>query len=429
MLKTKISFRNKIIYQIYVRNHTPEGSFLALIPELNRIRSLGVDIVYLLPIHPIGVKNRKGSLGSPYSIQDYRLINPELGTKEDFLKLVDEVHARGMKIMIDEVFNHTSRDSRLLHEHPEYFYRNKAGDFANRVGDWWDVTDFDYTRDKGLWVELADTLKMYASMGVDGFRMDVASLVPLDFWKFARKEVAKVKKDVLWLSESVHGSFCSYIRNQGFECASESEIYQVFDMAYDYDVYPYYEDYLHGKRPLKDYLEAIRRQDEIYPANYIKMKNLENHDCLRIADYVQGNLDKIRNWTAFLYFQKGAVMLYGGQEFTATIRQTLFEKELFDRHEDISPLIQTLSKLKKKRIFAEGVYTVSIPEVDGVAIQSFENDQEKYVGIFNVGQGSGQVAIDLPDGNYPNLLGGKRLKVESGYFELSSGPIAIRIRK
>ncbi|MDD3124183.1 MAG: alpha-amylase family glycosyl hydrolase, partial [Candidatus Izemoplasmatales bacterium] len=134
MKNTKISQRNLVIYQVFVRNHTLEGTFKALIRDLDRIKSLGVDVVYLLPVHPIGTKNRKGTLGSPYSIQDYRLMNPELGSMSDFQTLIDEVHNRKMKIMMDEVFNHTSRDSRLLKEHPEWFYKNPKGEFANRVG-------------------------------------------------------------------------------------------------------------------------------------------------------------------------------------------------------------------------------------------------------------------------------------------------------
>ena len=428
MKNTKISQRNLVIYQVFVRNHTLEGTFKALIRDLDRIKSLGVDVVYLLPVHPIGTKNRKGTLGSPYSIQDYRLMNPELGSMSDFQTLIDEVHNRKMKIMMDEVFNHTSRDSRLLKEHPEWFYKNSKGEFANRVGEWWDVTDFDYS-DKALWVELADTLKEYAKMGVDGFRMDVASLVPLDFWFYARKVVSKVNKNVIWLSESVHGSFAKYIRDQGFSCSSESEIYQAFDMAYDYDAYPYYEAYLKGERPFKEYLEAIARQDEIYPQNYVKMKNLENHDCPRIADSVNNNMDKILNWTGFIFFQKGSTMLYAGEEYCSNIRPDLFEKNVFNRTDDIQKFITKLAKLKKRNVFSSGIYTVHYPEVDGVAYQTFENDKELLIGIFNVGLNSGKIKVELEDGAYKNILGSKKVKVVNKEITLSNQPIVLQIKK
>jgi len=429
MKRTKIALRNKVIYQVFVRNHTLEGTFKALISDLDRIKSLGVDIVYLLPIHPIGEKNRKGSLGSPYSIQDYMKINSELGTLDDFRELIKEVHSRNMKIMMDEVFNHTSRDSRLLFEHPEYFYRNKKGEVANKVGDWWDVIDLDYRKDKALWVELAETLKFYTKLGVDGFRMDVASLVPLDFWEFARKEVSKVNRNTIWLSESVHGDFLKHIRDEGFEGYSESEIYQVFDMAYDYDVYPYMEAYLKGERPFKDYLEALKKQDENYPANYVKMKNLENHDLKRIADFVNMDMDKILNWTGFMFFQKGAAMLYAGQEFSSHVRPDLFEKDVFVRNIDISDYIRKLTNLKSKKVFSSGKYNVNIPKIDGVAYQTFEDEKEKYIGIFNVGQVSGEIEVNLNDGLYSNLLNRKKVKVHNGKIKLGISPIVIRTKK
>ncbi|MBQ1769210.1 MAG: alpha-amylase, partial [Turicibacter sp.] len=131
---TKVSLRQSVIYQVYNRNHNKSGTFRELIGDLKRIKELGVDILYLLPIHPIGDKDKKGTLGCPYSIRDYREINPEYGTLEDFKDLIKVTHACGMKLMIDVVYNHTSRDSKLLMNHPEWFYQNQNGEFANRVG-------------------------------------------------------------------------------------------------------------------------------------------------------------------------------------------------------------------------------------------------------------------------------------------------------
>ena len=118
---TPSSLRRAVIYEVYVRSHTPEGTFRAIEPDLDRIRALGVDIVWFMPIHPIGEENKKGSLGCPYANRDYRTVNPEYGTLEDFLHLTEEIHKRGMKCMIDVVYNHTSPDSTLVREHPEIF--------------------------------------------------------------------------------------------------------------------------------------------------------------------------------------------------------------------------------------------------------------------------------------------------------------------
>ena len=124
---TNIKLRGDVIYSVYLRNHTPEGTFRALIGDLDRIKALGTDIIWLLPIHPIGVKGKKGSLGCPYANRDYRTVNPEYGTMEDFRALVEEIHKRDMKCIIDVVYNHTSPDSTLTAEHPEFFYRKADG--------------------------------------------------------------------------------------------------------------------------------------------------------------------------------------------------------------------------------------------------------------------------------------------------------------
>lgn len=429
MKKTRIKLRNLVLYQVYVRNFSEAGTFNELIKDLDRIKNLGVDIVYLLPIHPIGVDGKKGELGCPYSIKDYKSINPELGTMEDFKKLIDEVHLRKMKIMMDIVYNHTSRDSVLRNTHPEYFFRNENNEITTKVPDWSDVVDFDYKTSKDLWIELTDILVMYSKMGVDGYRCDVASFVPIDFWKFARKTVDKVNKNTIWLSESVHGGFVKYIRDIGYSCHSESEIYQVFDMAYDYDIEPYYQAYLKGERPLKDFLEGIKRQEEIYPHNYVKMKNLENHDFDRIASYVNQDINKILNWTALNYFQKGAVMLYAGEEYCADIKPSLFEKELYKKHEDISNFIIKLSKLKKKTIFAKGVFNIHIPEIDGVAYNTVENELDKYIGIFNVGQVDSEITVDLDDGKYRNYLTKGIITVKDSKIKLKKDPIILHIKK
>src|SRR5699024_4465555 len=131
--QTDASLRNKVVYSIYIRNHTEEGTFEAVIPDLPRIKGLGVDIIWLMPIHPIGEEMRKGIAGSPYAIADYRDVNPEYGTMEEFENLVKAIRDNGMKVMIDVVLNHTSPDSVLVKEHPEWFFRRKNGRMGNKV--------------------------------------------------------------------------------------------------------------------------------------------------------------------------------------------------------------------------------------------------------------------------------------------------------
>ena len=166
--------KTSVIYQVYVRNFTQEGTFKALVKKLDYIKSLNVDIVYILPVSPIGKVNRKGELGSPYSISDYTKINPELGNLDDFKELIKETHARDMKLMVDMVFNHTSRDSWIKENHPEWMFHNKKGELSNKVEDWSDVYDLDYSHPE-LIKYMGEVIGYYSALGVDGCRFDVAS--------------------------------------------------------------------------------------------------------------------------------------------------------------------------------------------------------------------------------------------------------------
>lgn len=148
--QTDTQLRGKLMYSVFVRNHTPEGTFQALERDLDRIAALGTDIIWLLPIHPIGEVSRKGTLGSPYAIRDYRGVNPEYGTLGDLMHLVAQIHERGMKCIIDVVYNHTSPDSVLAAGHPEFFLRDELGRPTRRVAEWSDIVDLDY-RNLDLW--------------------------------------------------------------------------------------------------------------------------------------------------------------------------------------------------------------------------------------------------------------------------------------
>jgi glycosidase len=422
---TDIRLRNTFIYQVFVRNYSEAGTFKEVEKDLDRIKELGVDYVYLLPIHEIGQIDRKGELGSPYAIKDYYSINHEYGNLEDFESLVQAVHNKGMKVMMDVVFNHTSPDSLLIKEHPEYFYRNKEGEFANRVGDWWDITDFDYTKDKGLWRYLIDNLLYWTKKGVDGFRWDVASFLPMEFLEQAHEEVLDLNPDVLFLSESVHGHFLRYIRNQGFECLSESEIYQVFDMAYDYDVHDYFLEYVKGNASLNTYLKEVVRQDEIYPKNYIKMKNLENHDNLRLAGLVKGDPVKVDAWTSFLFFTKGATMIYAGQEKSADHTPTLFDKDTVDwSGRDLSLLIRKLSDLSHQEIFAKGVYDIHLLDQE-VICASYTYEGKELFGVFNVGHIQEEIKLPMDDGVYTNLLTSKTFEIKDGVLKNTLEPLIL----
>lgn len=423
---TPLTHRNLLIYQVYVRNHTLEGTFTALSRDLKRIRALGTDVLYLLPVNTIGEKQRKGTRGSPYAIKDYYAINPELGTLEDFRGLIGRAHALGMKVMIDIVFNHTAPDSALIHSHPHYFY-TVEGAFANRVGDWWDIVDFEYRGNPDLQEYLIGVLEYYTREGVDGFRFDVASLLPKAFLKRARKRVRAINPASIWLSESVHGAFLRDVRNQGFEGLSESELFEIFDMAYDYDAHPFFERYLNNEGPLEDYVFWLNTQESIYPSNYVKVRNLENHDFGRIAPMVGGDSERLRNWHAFNFFQKGATMIFSGSEASAAHHPDLFEKDTIDfSGEDLTPLFKTLHSVTRGRLFTHGVYSVDKASSDDVIIAKYHYGETWAVGIFNVSKTRSPVRVPLENGTFTNAITGKEVHVEASCIDASQSPIIIQ---
>ena len=420
---TSKTLRNQVLYSVYVRNHTAEGTFEALRRDLGRVKALGADIIWLLPIHPIGAGARKGTLGSPYAISDYRAVNPELGTLEDFRRLVEDIHGLGMKCIIDVVYNHTSPDSWLMRNHPDWFYRGPEGRPGNRFGDWTDVVDLDYAK-PALWDYQIETLKYWASM-VDGFRCDVAPLVPLEFWLRAREEVEKVRPGCLWLAESVEPSMIRECRAEGISVLSDSECYQAFDICYDYDIFNTFQDYLEGKVPLERYAQAVNAQESIYPGNFVKLRFLENHDRARAAFLIPEGM-ALASWTAFLYFQKGMTLLYAGQEAECTHRPGLFDKDGVEWRggEGVTRLLRTLAKLKRNPILADSRYEVKALPGDILYAVHRRGDRQ-LVGLFSVKGNASPARVEAPDGFYPNLLdeNGQEVEVYEGMVSVKGAPI------
>jgi len=421
---TAKAYRNQVMYSVFVRNYSGEGTFEAVRRDLDRIRALGVDIIWLMPIHPVGEEARKGSLGSPYAVRDYRAVNPEFGTLEDFKRLVKDIHGHGMKCIIDVVYNHTAPDSWLAQNHPEWFYHKPDGSFGNRVGDWTDIIDLDY-RHPGLWDYQIDTLKMWAEI-VDGFRCDVAPLVPLEFWLKAREEVEKVRPGCFWLAESVEPEFILLNRSRGMTAHSDCELYQAFDLCYDYDILEEYLGCMSGRVPLGEYAAAVSRQEGIYPDNYVKLRCLENHDRPRAAQLLPDDR-MLRNWTAFNYFQKGLAMLYAGQEVQAVHTPSLFEKDpiRWDSGKDFSPLLSRLARIKRDPIFTDSAYTVTARPRD-ILLAVHACGGERMVGVFSARGQASLVEAGVRDGTYENLITGEPVEVRDGRVCSIGEPIILR---
>jgi glycosidase len=386
---------------------------------------MGVDMLYFLPIHPIGKKARKGEKGSPYSIVDYYAISDDLGTLEDFKRLVDKAHQKNMKVMIDIVFNHTSRDSVLVKKHPDWFYKNEQGDFANRIGDWSDITDLDFAK-REVWDYLIDVLVYWAQI-VDGFRCDVAPLLPIDFWIEARKKVDLFNRDLVWLTESVEYGFIKYLRDQGYDCSSDSQMYDAFDICYDYDIFHYMNEYLKDGKKLSRWLEEIERQEVIYPKNYVKLRSFENHDQKRLRSKVRDHNHFIQ-MMALMFFLKGPAFIYNGQEHEIDHYPNLFEKDVIPWNEEksIETFIQKLSFLKKQPRFAYGNFNIHHKEE--VAVISYTYQDTFALGIFNL-ENQTDVNVPLVDGIYQNYLFEHEIQVKNGKIDLNNKPIVIMTTK
>lgn len=422
---TDTRLRQQVIYSVFVRNYSKEGTFARLEQDLARIKALGTDIIWLMPIHPIGEVSRKGKLGSPYAIRDYRAINPELGTMEDFKALVKAIHAHGMKCIIDVVYNHTSPDSWLRENHPEWFYRRSDGSFGNHVGEWTDIIDLDY-RQRDLWTYQIDTLKMWAEI-VDGFRCDVAPMVPLAFWLEAREQVAQVRPDCLWLAESADPGFIRAIRSLGLWASSDSELFQAFDMSYDYDIYGDYIRCFTGEGTLGAYLDKLNAQETVYPANYVKMHMLENHDQPRAAALIP-DVQSLRNWTAFMYFEKGVALIYNGQEVGAALHPDLFDKDdiRWDTGMDLSALMRRLYAIRQDELFIDGMFACG-EAGNGVILAERRKDEARMVGYFSTQGRSTIVRCELPEGDYTNLIDGCTIRVSNGVIALCGEPVILKL--
>jgi glycosidase len=254
--------RDAVIYQINTRQFTKEGTFRAAQRELPRLKALGVDILWLMPIHPIGVKNRKGTLGSPYSVRDYYGVNPEFGTKAEFKAFVDAAHRQGMRVILDWVANHSAWDNPLVAQHPEWYDRNWKGEF--RPTPWWDwsdIIDFDF-RQVGVRRYMADAMLYWVrEFGVDGYRADVAAYVPLDFWEQLRRDLDAVRP-VYMLGEA----------------QMRDLHYRAFDASYGWGWYEAVSNIAKGKADVGALFGYYSENESAWPAGAQRMVYVENHD-------------------------------------------------------------------------------------------------------------------------------------------------------
>lgn len=291
--------RNAVLYEVNIRQFTPEGTFNAFAKHLPRLKQLGVDILWLMPINPIGIKNRKEALGSYYSVKDYEDVNPEFGTLEDFKKLLVKSHDLGFHVIIDWVPNHSSWDNKLLEEHPDWYVKDSLGKFIPPIGtDWTDVVQFDWSK-KELQDYMVGALKFWAELGVDGFRVDHPHKTPYEFWDRARVELNKVRP-VFMLAEN------------------EDQIdfmKKGFDMSYAWELHHLMNRIAQGKDSVKALNKYYHKEDSIFPQNVYRMVFMDNHDENSWNGTINSRMGVAQNaFAIFIFTTQGVPLLYNGQE-------------------------------------------------------------------------------------------------------------------
>ena len=303
--------KNANIYEVNIRQYTQEGTFKAFSEHLPRLKELGVDILWLMPIHPIGELNRKGEVGSYYSVKDYYAVNPEFGTMQDFKDLVNKAHEMGMYVILDWVANHSAWDNPLTKSNPEWYTKDHNGNFQPTPWwDWSDIIDFDYQVPE-MRQYMTEALKFWVKeANIDGYRCDVAGFIPTNFWEQVKVELDEIKPVFMlaeWDSKDLHK--------------------KAFNMSYAWKLHDVMHEVAHGKKDASAIYLHYAHVLNSWPDNAIKMNFVDNHDknswektmFERFGDYLPVSI--VLTATA-----EGMPLLYSGQEAGLDKVLAFFEK-------------------------------------------------------------------------------------------------------
>jgi glycosidase len=298
------------IYEVNVRQYTTEGTFEAFRNHLPRLKDMGVEVLWFMPITPISTKGRKGSLGSYYAVQNYKEINPEFGSLQDFVNLVKEAHELGFKIIVDWVANHTGNDNIWIDEHPDFFCYDESDQIVHPHG-WEDVSKLNFDNPQ-LQAAMIDAMKFWiATCDIDGFRCDMAHLVPLEFWKKARIELEMYKMNLFWLAE-----------------CEEENYHEVFDATYTWKWMHATEEFYHKKIDLNGLFGVLQEYDRSFPKDALRTYFTSNHDenSWNGTEYEKYG-DAAKVFAVFSCTWNGLPMIYSGQELPNKKRLAFFDKD------------------------------------------------------------------------------------------------------
>lgn len=332
--------RDAVIYQIWERAYSQKGDFNSITADLDRIKNLGVDVLWLMPVHPIGQVKKKGSIGSPYAVRDYYGVNPDYGTPADLKRLVAEAHKRGLKVIIDVVVNHTAWDNKLITEHSEFYKKNEKGEIIPPVPDWADVAGLDYEKPAVRKYIIENFKSWIRDYDLDGFRCDVALFIPTDFWEEARAEVDKIKPNTIWLAEAEKADL----------------LVKAFDVDYSWNLHATLTEVMQGVKPASALRKIWEEQAVIFPKGSIRMRFSDNHDERR-AIVRFGEKGALAAQT-LAFTLDGVPLIYNGMEVGDTAESgapALFEKlpifwQFAERRPDFPRFYKAMTSLRKSSV-------------------------------------------------------------------------------
>jgi glycosidase len=341
------------IYEVNVRQYSEEGTFQAIIDDLDRIEDMGYGILWLMPIHPIGLKNRKeseASMGSYYSVKDYYGVDPSYGSKEDFQRLVDAVHERGMYLILDWVANHSSWDNPLTVSNSEWYKKDSLGGFTPPVADWADVIAFDYEQ-PGMRTWMTEAMEYWVrEFDIDGYRCDVAGMVPAAFWDSTRQVLDQIKP-VFMLAE-----------------AEENKLDNAFDMRYGWHQHHLIHGIYKGEKSTDVLLDWLSEDSTKFAQDDYRMLFISNHDENTWNGTVEERLGESADAFAVLSFTlPGMPMVYSGMEGPFDKRLAFFDKDVINwNNYEKADFFKQLIQLKKDQpVLWSGQYGGSLQILDG----------------------------------------------------------------
>lgn len=398
---------NAVIYQMNIRQFTSEGTFAAAQEQLPRLAEMGVDIVWLMPIHPIGEIHRKGGMGSPYSVRDYRAVNPDLGTEDEFRAFVDAAHDLGLKVILDWVANHSAWDNPLTTEHPGWYSKTPEGEMMPPEGtDWSDVVDFDFSN-RALREYMTGSLTYWVrEFDIDGYRADVAGYVPTDFWENARAELDAIKPVFMlaeWDSRDLHRA--------------------AFDATYAWSWKEVMQEIARGQADANAMRGYFATQKVSWPHAAMRMMYTDNHDQNSwdgVASQIYGRAYEAA--IALSFTGHGIPLIYNGQEADLDRQLAFFEKDEIEwKVGEYDPLFRQLIALKTEERALwngnEGAPMVDVPSNADADVFAFVRGEgsDRVFAVFNLSPRSQSVVFDFArhHGAFSDAMSGEKMTFTS----------------